>query len=106
MQGYLSGFQGGKRKGCSFYREKLSAHLPHRHSPPEKLPQQVCITSLPYLVETHKNAYVETITNYYTKYPRDREAEVSNILDVMAAPPGVTDIDQIHAKLTGGERRN
>ncbi len=106
VQGYLSGFQGGKRKGCSFYLEKLSAHPPHKLSLPEKLPQQVCITSLPYLVEMHENAYVDTITNYYTKYPRDREAEVSNILDVMATPPGVTDIDQIHAKVTGGQGRN
>lgn len=104
VQGYLSGFRGGKREGCSFYGEKLAACLPHKPLPSGKLPQQVCMTSLPYLVETHDKAYVDTITNYYTKYPRDREAEVSNILDVMATPPGVTDIDQIHAKLISVDR--
>jgi hypothetical protein len=73
--------------------------------PPEKL-QQVCMTSLPYLVETHDNAYVDTITNYYTKYPHDREAEVSNILNVMATPPGLTNIDWIHAKLDGDPKEH
>jgi hypothetical protein len=103
--GYLTGFQGGKRLACSFYECKMAAYLPHRPLPPENLPQQVCIKSLPYLVETHDNAYVDTITNYYTKYPHDREAEVSNILDVMSTPPGLTDIDQIHAQLEGVVQR-
>jgi hypothetical protein len=104
--GYLTGFQGGKRLACSFYEGKIAAHLPHKPLPPEKLPQHVCMTSLAYLVETHDNAYVDTITNYYTKYPHDREAEVSNILDAMAMPPGLSDIDQIHAKLGGDQKRH
>ena len=59
-----------------------------------------------FLVETHDNVYVDTITNYSTKYPHDREAEVSNILDVLATPPGLTDIDLIHAKLDGDQKRH
>jgi hypothetical protein len=101
VRGYLTGFQSGKRLACLSYESKIAAHLPRKPLPAGKLPQQVCMTSLPYLVETHGSAYVDTITNYYTKYPHDREAEVSNILDVMATPPGLTDIDQIHAKLDG-----
>jgi hypothetical protein len=104
--GYLTGFQGGKRLACSFYEGKIAAYLAHKPLLPEELPQQVCMTSLPYLVETHENAYVDTITNYYTKYPADQEAEVSNILDEMATPPGLTDIDQIHRKLGGDAKRH
>jgi len=104
--GYLSGFQGGKRLACSFYKGKIAASLPHKTLRPENLPQQVCMTSLPYLIETHYYAYVDTITNYYTKYPHDREAEVSNILDAMATPPGLSDIDQIHAKLGADSRQH
>jgi hypothetical protein len=104
--GYLTGFQSGKRLACSFYESKIAAHLAHEPLLPEKLPQQVCMTSLPYLVETRENAYVDTITNYYTKYPHDQEAEVSNILDEMAMPPGLTDIDQIHPKLGGDAKRH
>jgi hypothetical protein len=106
VRGYLTGFQGGKRLACSFYKGKIAASLPHKPLPSETLPGQVCMTSLPYLVETHDNAYVDTITNYYTKYPHDREAEVSNILDAMAMPPGLSDIDQIHAKLGGDAKRH
>ena len=106
VRGYLIGFQGGKGLACSFYDGKIAAYLPHQPLPPEKLPQQVCMTSLPYLVETHNNAYVSTITNYYTKYPNDREAEIPNILDEMATPPGLTDIDQIHAKLDGNPKEH
>ena len=87
-------------------RGKIAAYLPRKPLPAEKLTQQVCMTNLPYLVETHGNAYVDMITNYYTKYPHDREAEVSNILDVMATPPGLTDIDQIHAKLDGDPKEH
>ncbi len=101
VRGYLTGFQGGKREGCSFYEEKLTAHMPHKQLQPEKLPAQVCLTSLPYLIDLHSNAYANTITSYYTKYPDDRKAEIPNILDEMATPPGLTDIDQIHAKLDG-----
>jgi len=104
VRGYLTGLQGGKRLACSFYGGKIAAYLPHKPMPSEKLPQQVCMTSLPYLVETHDSVYVDTITDYYTKYPHDREADVSDILDAMATPPGFTDIDQIHAKLGGNPK--
>ena len=100
VRGYLAGFQGGKRLACSFHAGKEAARLPHS-LPPKSSPQQVCMISLPYLVETHVNAYVDTITNHYTKYSNDQEAEVSNVLYMMATPPGLTDIDQIHAKLGG-----
>jgi hypothetical protein len=106
VHGYLFGFLGGKREGCSFYEEKSIAYLPHQQVQPAKQPAQVCLTSLPYLVDLYSNVYADKITGYYTKYPRDREAKVSNILDVMATPPGLTNIDQIHAKLTGGEKVN
>ncbi len=106
VRGYLTGFQGGKRLACSFYEGKMAAYLPRKPLPPVKLPQQVCMTTLPNLIETHANAYVDTITNYYTKYPHDRDAEVANILNEMATPSGLTDIDQIHAKLGGDAKRH
>jgi hypothetical protein len=106
VRGYLTGFQGGKRLACSFYEGKMAAYLPRKPLSPEKLPQQVCLTGLPNLIETHENAYVDTITNYYTKYPHDREAEVSNILNEMATPSALTDIDQIHANLGGAAKRH
>jgi len=106
VRGYLTGFQNGKRLACSFYKGKIAASLPHETSPADNLPQQVCMTSLPYLVETHYYEYVDAITNYYTKYPHDREAEVSNILDAMATPPGLSDIDQIHANLGARSSRH
>lgn len=106
VRGYLTGFQGGKREGCSFYEEKLTAHLPRKQVQPEKLPAQVCLTKLPYLIDMHSKVYVDTITSYYTKYPNDRKAEIPNILRAMATPPGLTDINQIHAKLDGDPKEH
>ncbi len=101
VRGYLTGFQGGKREGCSFYGGKLATHPPDKQMQPEKLPAQVCVTSLPYLIDLYSSVYADKITSYYTKYPNDRKAEIKDILDAMATPPGLTDIDQIHAKLSG-----
>jgi uncharacterized protein YecT (DUF1311 family) len=102
VHGYLFGFQRGKRSGCYLYEEKITPYLPHEPVSPEKLPTQVCLRSLPDFTQPYFQVYVDTITKYYRKYPNDREAGVPNILDEMAVPPGLTDIDQIHAKLDGG----
>jgi hypothetical protein len=97
--GYLSGFLEGKRAGCSFYADKVTPSTPHKPVPPEELPRQACLNALPDFTEPHFHAYVDAITNYYTKYPNDRQAGMSRILLESATPPGLT-IDQIHAKLT------
>jgi len=97
--GYLSGFLEGKRAGCSFYADKILRYTPHEPVPPEQLPRQACLSALPDFTEAYFQKYVETITNYYEKYPNDRQAGMSRILLESASPPGVT-IDQIHEKLT------
>ncbi len=55
--------------------------------------------SLPEFAEPYQHVYVDAITNYFIKYPHDRQTGPSRILDELASPPGLT-IDQIHAKLT------
>jgi uncharacterized protein YecT (DUF1311 family) len=102
VHGYLFGFQRGKRSGCYLYEEKITPYLPHEAVLPEKLPAQVCLHSLPEFTQPYFQVYVDTITKYYKKYPHDRQAGVPNILDEMAVPPGLADIDQIHMKLDGG----
>jgi hypothetical protein len=97
--GYLSGFLEGKRAGCSFYADKILPHTPHGSVPPEQLPRQACLNALPDFTEPYFHKYVDTITNYYKKYPNDRQAGMSRILLESASPPGLT-IDQIHEKLT------
>jgi hypothetical protein len=98
--GFLSGFLEGKRAGCSFYADKMTPYMPHESVPPEKLPRPTCLNALPDFTDTSSQIYVHEITEYYTKYPRDREAGFSRIMLELASPPGLT-IDQIHAKLTG-----
>jgi hypothetical protein len=97
--GYLSGFLEGKRAGCSFYADKIMPYTPHKAVPPEELPRQACLNALPDFTEPHFHKYVDAITSYYTKYPKDRQAGMSRILLESATPPGLT-IDQIHEKLT------
>lgn len=96
--GYVEGFVEGERSGCSFYADKITPYMPHKPGPPEKLPRLACLNALPDFVKPTKE-YVDTITNYYTKYPNDRQAGMSRILLESATPPGLT-IDKIHEKLT------
>jgi hypothetical protein len=99
VHGYLSGFERGKRSACYFHAEKITPYLPHEAVPVEKLPEVVCLHSLPEFTEPYYAVYVDTITRYYQKYPRDRQGGISQILEKMANPPGTTDIDTIHAKV-------
>lgn len=99
VRGYLSGFLEGKRAGCAFYAEKILPYTPHKAVPPEELPQQACLSALPDFKEPYFTKYVDTITDYYKKFPNDPQAGVSRILLESATPPGLT-IDQIHEKLT------
>jgi len=95
--GYVEGFVEGERQGCSFYADKIAPYLPHKPEPPEKLPRLACLNALPDFTKPTKE-YVDAITNYYQKYPNDRQAGVSRILLESATPPGLT-TDQIHEKL-------
>jgi len=99
VHGYLNGFWEGKRSACYFHAEKITPYLPHEAVPVEKLPEVVCLHSLPEFAEPYYGVYVDSITRYYQKYPRDRQGAASQILQQMATPPGTMDIDVIHAKL-------
>lgn len=99
VHGYLSGFERGKRSACYFHAEKITPYLPHESVPVERLPEVVCLHSLPDFTEPYYGVYVDTITRYYKKYPRDRQGGASQVLEQMATPPGTMDIDVIHAKL-------
>lgn len=95
-------FGKGKRSACYFYAEKITPYLPHESVPVEKLPESVCLHSLPEFTESqHYDVYVDTITRYFKKYPRDRQGAASLILERMATPPGIMDIDVIHTALGG-----
>lgn len=96
--GYLSGFVEGKRVGCSFYADKITPYTPRTPVPPEHLPRQACLDALPDFSKPSKE-YVDAMTNYYSRYPHDRQAGMPRILLELASPPGLT-IDQIHEKLT------
>jgi hypothetical protein len=96
--GYLSGFVEGKRAACSFYADKITLYTPNKPVSPEELPRQACLNALPDFPKPSKE-YVDGITNYYKKYPNDRQAGMSRVLLELASPQGLT-IDQIHAKLT------
>jgi len=96
VRGYLHGFERGERDACYFYEEKMPTNSP---VPVEKLPRRVCLDSLPEFTEPNSQIYVDTITSYFTKYPHDREGGLPLIMDLLATPPGLKNIDQIHAKL-------
>ena len=99
--GFLSGFTEGKRAGCTFYAGRITPYMPHKPTPPEKLPRQECLNALLHFREPHFQTYVDVITNYYTKYPRDREAGLARILLEMVSVQNLS-IDQIHAKIAPG----
>jgi hypothetical protein len=96
VRGYLHGFERGERNACYFYEEKMPTNSP---VPVEKLPRRICLDSLPEFTEPNSQIYVDTITSYFTKYPHDREGGLPLIMDLLATPPGLKNIDQIHAKL-------
>jgi hypothetical protein len=98
--GYMDGFNRGGHTACYFHAEKITPYLPQKSVPVEELPEVVCNKALPQFTEsTHFDVYVEEITQYYKKYPRDRQAGAGRLLEEMASPPGLT-VDQIHEKLT------
>jgi len=92
VHGYLEGFERGKSVACYWHEEREAS------STGPYLPAGTCINSLPEFTESYQHVYVEAITNYFKKYPHDRQAGWSSILDELASPPSLT-IDQIHAKL-------
>jgi len=93
VHGYLEGFERGKRVACYWHEAREAS------STGPYLPAGTCINSLPAFTEPYQHVYVEAITNYFRKYPHDRQAGWSSILDELASPHSLT-IDQIHAKLT------
>lgn len=97
--GYVSGFREGERAACSFYEEKMMPYMPHKAVPLEKLPKEQCLSAVPDFTAPYLQAYVQAITDYYARYPHDRQAGLPRLLLELASPPGLT-VDQIHAKLT------
>lgn len=98
--GYMDGFQRGGHTACYFHAEKITPYLPQKAVPVEELPEVVCNKALPQFTESmHFDVYVDAITQYYKKYPRDRQAGAGRLLEEMASPPSLT-VDQIHEKLT------
>lgn len=97
VHGDLEGFERGKRVACYWHEEREASSMgPH-------LPAGTCINSLAEFTEPYQHVYVEAITNYFKKYPHDRQAGYSSILDELASPPSLT-IDQIHTKLGNDPR--
>jgi hypothetical protein len=97
VHGYLEGFERGKREACYFYEDEMPTASP---VPVEHLPRRVCLDHLPEFKKASSYlVYVETITNYYKKYPHNRQAGPSRIMLEMATPPGLRSIDEIHAKV-------
>jgi hypothetical protein len=94
----LHGFEQGKREGCSFQGDKTRAYV--RELPaPARSPQAACLDTLPKYPARYFQVYADAVTEYFTKYPNDREAGAPRILEELATPPGLT-VDQIHEKLT------
>ena len=73
--------------------------MPHKAMPPESLPKATCLTAMPDFTAPYLQAYVDSITEYYAKYPHDRQAGLPRLMLELASPPGLT-VDQIHEKLT------
>ena len=99
--GFLSGFVEGKRVGCTYYEDAITGKTPSEPIRLDKRPKKICLDGTPDFTEEPSSIYVEKITKYYTKYPRDRQAGMGRLLLEMAISPGIS-IDQIHAKLTQG----
>jgi len=95
VSGFLSGFDRGKSAACYFYQANVQSH---GSVPVEKLPHAACMNSLPVFTAPYFQRYVDAVTEYYRKYPNDREAGASRLLLELASPPNLT-IEQIHAKL-------
>ena len=103
VTGYLRGFQRGKQVACAFYGENVMPKSPGPSIHIKGLPERTCMKSLPDLTEPYFKAYVDKINEYYKKYPDDREAGLSTLMENLATPPGLT-VDQIHSKLTESPR--
>jgi hypothetical protein len=103
--GFLSGFERAGSAACSFYDEKMTNYMPHKAVPVEELPRHVCLKSLPQFAKPYFQTYVDSVTKYYEKYPKDRQAGIPRILLEMASSPRPT-IDEIHAKIDGDSREN
>ncbi len=99
--GFLSGFREGKDVGCTYYEDAISEKIPQEPVSLDKRPRKRCLEGTPDFTEPYFSSYVESITRYYTKYPRDRQAGMPRLLLEMAIAPGAS-IDQIHTKLTQG----
>ena len=97
--GYVSGFREGKQVACSFFEERITPNMPREAVPPENLPKATCLAAMPEFTTPYLQAYVDAITDYYAKYPHDRQAGLPRLLLEMASPPGLS-VDQIHEKLT------
>jgi len=98
--GYMDGFNRGGHKACYFHAEKITPYLPQKAVPVEDLPEVACNRALPQFTESaHFDVYVAAITEYYKKYPRDRQAGIGRLMEEMASPPGLS-VDKIHKKLT------
>lgn len=97
--GYVSGFREGKRAACSFFEETITPKMPHKAVLPEDLPRAKCLNAVPDFTTPYLQAYVDAITQFYVKYPHDRQAGLPRLMLEMASPPGLT-VDQIHEKLT------
>lgn len=97
--GYVSGFREGKQAACSFFEERITPNMPHKAVPAENLPRATCLSAMPDFTASYLQAYVDAITDYYAKYPHDRQAGLPRLLLEMASPPGLS-VDQIHDKLT------
>jgi hypothetical protein len=96
--GYVSGFREGKQAACYFYEGEMMKYTPDKGVPPEKLPKATCLAAMPDFTAPYLQSYVNSITDYYAKYPHDRQAGLPRIMVELAAPQDLT-IDQIHEKL-------
>jgi len=83
----------------------MTPYTPNKPVPPEKLPRAVCLDALPQFTAPYFQVYVDAITNYYAKYPKDPGAGVPLIMLELASHPGLTP-DQIHAKFSGDPKRD
>ena len=54
--------------------------------------------ALPEFRETDFQVYTDAISDYYTKYPADRQAGMPRVLEELAASHEIN-IDQIHDRL-------
>jgi hypothetical protein len=104
--GYLSGFQEGNHRGCEFYANEMVVYMPDKVVPFQKLKRQDCHRAMPPgFTRPYFQVYVDAITDYYSKYPQDRHAEIPQVLLELAFSRDLN-IDRIHTKRNGGDGAN